>query len=166
MENGQKVSELESLVFSAPSTSIPIFFNPQMFLCGFKNFHAHTYPYSNRICPSTRIRIHSQFVSQFVKGFSVHVKIFSPFFFNNCLPYKIVPPFGVQPAWQAFEREGKGSFSARKTRPKPPFLSFSNACNAGYSTSNTSVRREIRSQNVELPFAMIKRRSLYITFPW
>lgn len=31
------------------------FSNPQLFLSGFKNFHAHTYPYSNRICPSTRI---------------------------------------------------------------------------------------------------------------
>ena len=28
---------------------IRIFFNPQIFLCGFKNFHVHTYPYSNRI---------------------------------------------------------------------------------------------------------------------
>lgn len=29
----------------------------QMFLCGFKNFHVHTYADPNRICPSTRIRI-------------------------------------------------------------------------------------------------------------
>ena len=28
-----------------------IFFNPQLFLSGFKNFHVHTYPYSYRICP-------------------------------------------------------------------------------------------------------------------
>ena len=33
------------------STSIRIFFNPQLFLSRFKNFHVHTYP--------TRIRIHS-----------------------------------------------------------------------------------------------------------
>ena len=29
---------------------------PANFLSGFKNFHVHAYPYSNRICPSTRIR--------------------------------------------------------------------------------------------------------------
>ena len=40
----------------APSTRIRIFLNPQLFLSGLKNFHVHTYPYSNRICPSTRIR--------------------------------------------------------------------------------------------------------------
>ena len=33
-----------------------IFLTPQLFLSGFKNFHVHTYPFSNRICPSTRIR--------------------------------------------------------------------------------------------------------------
>ena len=38
---------------------ILIFFNPQIFLCGFKNFHVHTYLYSTRMRPSTRIRIHS-----------------------------------------------------------------------------------------------------------
>ena len=27
-----------------------------LFLCRFKNFHVHTYQYSNRICPSTHIR--------------------------------------------------------------------------------------------------------------
>ena len=43
----------------APSTRIRIFLNPQLFLSGFKNFHVHTHPFSNRICPSTRIRIHS-----------------------------------------------------------------------------------------------------------
>ena len=37
---------------------ILIFFNPQIFLCGFKNFHVHTYLYSTRMRPSTRIRIH------------------------------------------------------------------------------------------------------------
>ena len=43
-----------------PSTvRIPIFFNPQLFLSGSKNFHVHTYPYSNRICPSTRIPSYS-----------------------------------------------------------------------------------------------------------
>ena len=26
------------------------FLNPQILLCGFKNFHVHTCPYSNRIC--------------------------------------------------------------------------------------------------------------------
>ena len=34
----------------------------QMFLCGFKNFHVHTYPCSNRICPSTRIRHVTEFI--------------------------------------------------------------------------------------------------------
>ena len=43
----------------APSTSIRIFLNLQIFLCGFKNFPVHAYPCSNQICPSTRIRIHS-----------------------------------------------------------------------------------------------------------
>ena len=33
--------------------------NPPLFLSGFKNFHVHKYPHSNRIYPSTRIRIHS-----------------------------------------------------------------------------------------------------------
>ena len=33
--------------------------NPQLFLSGYKNFHVHKYPHSNRIYPSTRIRIHS-----------------------------------------------------------------------------------------------------------
>ena len=35
---------------------IRVFLNPQLFLSGFKNFHVHTHPYSNGICPSTRIR--------------------------------------------------------------------------------------------------------------
>ena len=35
---------------------IRVFLNPPLFLSGFKNFHVHTYPYSNGICPSTRIR--------------------------------------------------------------------------------------------------------------
>ena len=43
----------------APSTLILIFFNRSLFLSGFKNFHAYAYPFSNRICPSTRIWIHS-----------------------------------------------------------------------------------------------------------
>ena len=43
----------------APSTRIRIFLNPQLVLSGLKNFHVHTYPYSNRICPSTRILIRS-----------------------------------------------------------------------------------------------------------
>lgn len=34
-----------------------------VFLFGFKIFHVHTYPYSNRICPSKRIR--------YVSGFSL-----------------------------------------------------------------------------------------------
>ena len=34
----------------------------QMFFCGFKNFHVHTYPCSNRICPSTRIRHVIEFI--------------------------------------------------------------------------------------------------------
>ena len=42
--------------FRAPSTRIRVFFNPQLFLTGLKNFDFHTYPDSNRICPSTRIR--------------------------------------------------------------------------------------------------------------
>ena len=50
-------------VAKAPSKCIRIFFNPQIFLCGFKGFHVYTYPYSYRIRPSARIRIHSQFVS-------------------------------------------------------------------------------------------------------
>ena len=37
----------------ASSTRIQIFLNPQLFLSGFKTFHVHTHPYSNRICPST-----------------------------------------------------------------------------------------------------------------
>ena len=37
----------------ASSTRIQIFLNPPLFLSGFKTFHVHTYPYSNRICPST-----------------------------------------------------------------------------------------------------------------
>ena len=38
-----------------------IFLNPQLFPSGFKSFHVHTvtYRYPNRLCPSTRIRIHS-----------------------------------------------------------------------------------------------------------
>ena len=35
----------------APSTSIRIFLNLQIFLCGFKNFPVHAYPCSNQICP-------------------------------------------------------------------------------------------------------------------
>ena len=35
---------------------IRVFLNPPLFLSGFKNFHVHTCPYSNGICPSTRIR--------------------------------------------------------------------------------------------------------------
>ena len=126
----------------------------------------HTYPYSNRICPSTRIRIHSQFVSQFVKGFSAHAKIFSPFFFNNCLAYKLSHHSASSLRGLRLKRKRKGVLGAKETRPKPPFLSFSNACHTGYSTSNSSVRRGIRRQNVELPFAMIKRRSRYVTLPW
>ena len=37
-------------------SSIGILLSPQLFLSQFKNFHVHTYPDSNRICPSTRIR--------------------------------------------------------------------------------------------------------------
>ena len=41
----------------ALSIRIRIFFNPQLFLCGFKFFHVHTYPDLNRIvCPFTRSR--------------------------------------------------------------------------------------------------------------
>ena len=40
----------------APSTRIRIFLNSQLFLSGLKNFHVQTYPYSNRIYPSTRVR--------------------------------------------------------------------------------------------------------------
>ena len=43
----------------APSTRIRICLNPQLVLSGLKNFHVHTYPYSNQICPSTRILIRS-----------------------------------------------------------------------------------------------------------
>ena len=43
----------------APSTRIRVFLNPQLFLSWFKNFHAHKYPFSNRICVSARIQIHS-----------------------------------------------------------------------------------------------------------
>ena len=46
-------------ITEASSSSIRIFFNPQLFLSGFKNFHVHTYPNSKRICASTRIRIQS-----------------------------------------------------------------------------------------------------------
>ena len=46
-------------ITKASSSSIRIFFNPQLFLSGFKNFHVHTYPNSKRICASTRIRIQS-----------------------------------------------------------------------------------------------------------
>ena len=38
----------------APSTRIRFSLNPQLFLYGYKNFHDHTYPDSNRICLSTR----------------------------------------------------------------------------------------------------------------
>ena len=41
----------------ATSTRMRIFLNPQLVLSGLKNFHVHTYPYWNRICPSTRILI-------------------------------------------------------------------------------------------------------------
>ena len=43
----------------APSTRIRVFLNPQLLLSWFKNFHAHKYPFSNRICVSARIQIHS-----------------------------------------------------------------------------------------------------------
>ena len=65
-----------------PSTSIRIFFNPPIFLCAFKH------------CTSTRIRIHSQFVSEFLKRYG---KILSPIFFNNCFIDKIVPPSTISP---------------------------------------------------------------------
>ena len=35
---------------------IRVFLNPQLFPSGFKDFHVHTYPYSNGVWPSTRIR--------------------------------------------------------------------------------------------------------------
>ena len=74
-----------------PSTRIRIFFNPPIFLCGFKH------------STSTRIRIHSQFVSEFVKRYW---KILSPIFFNNCCTDKIVPPalfYGVHYCSKHFE---------------------------------------------------------------
>ena len=46
-------------ITNTQSTLIRTFFNPQIFLCWFKNFHVHNYLHSNQICPSTRIRIHS-----------------------------------------------------------------------------------------------------------
>ena len=60
-----------------PSTRIRIFFNPQFFLWGFKH------------STFTRIRIHSQFVSEFVKRYW---KILSPIFFHDCFTDKIAPP--------------------------------------------------------------------------
>ena len=42
-----------------PSTRIRIRLNQQTFLSGLKSFRVHTYPETNRISPSTRIRIHS-----------------------------------------------------------------------------------------------------------
>ena len=53
------------------------FLNPKLFLCRLKNFHLHT-AYSNSICPSTCIRIRSQFVSLFVKGPPAHANFFPP----------------------------------------------------------------------------------------
>ena len=41
----------------APFTVIQKFLNPQLYLSGYKNFQFHTYRDSNRICPSTRMRI-------------------------------------------------------------------------------------------------------------
>ena len=61
-----------------PSTRIRIFLNPQIFPAA-----------DSKISTSTRIRIHSQFVSEFVKRYW---KILSPIFFNNCFTDKIVPP--------------------------------------------------------------------------
>ena len=89
-----------------PSTRIRIFFNPPIFLCGFKH------------STSTRIRIHSQFVSEFVKRYW---KILSPIFFNNCFTDKIVPPrtislvYLVQPS-NSSVRHGK-----KLQTVEPPF---------------------------------------------
>ena len=48
--------ELTMFLSSFKCTHPDISLNPQLFLFGFKHFHVFTYPYSNRICPSIRIR--------------------------------------------------------------------------------------------------------------
>ena len=53
--HARKTSGTQGKYTETPSTCIRIFLNLHLF-SGFKNFHVHTYPFSNRICPSTRIR--------------------------------------------------------------------------------------------------------------
>ena len=62
----RKGNTIFAATFKASSTRIWIIFNPQIFLSGFKNFHVYTNPYSNRICPSTRI--HSQLIGKAIFG--------------------------------------------------------------------------------------------------
>ena len=61
--NQRKLSDLNQLnsqfPIKATSKRIRIFLNPHLFLSRVKNFCVHTCPYSNRICPPTRIRHHS-----------------------------------------------------------------------------------------------------------
>ena len=48
-----------SSVHSGPLHTYPDIFESTTISFRFKIFHVHTYPFSNRICHSTRIRIHS-----------------------------------------------------------------------------------------------------------
>ena len=49
---------LVSLKKIRPVHTYPDILNPQLSLCGFKNFHVRTYPDANGTCPSTRIIWH------------------------------------------------------------------------------------------------------------
>ena len=53
--HARKTSGTQGKYTETPSTCIRTFLNLHLF-SGFKNFHVYTYPFSNRICPSTRIR--------------------------------------------------------------------------------------------------------------
>ena len=112
------------------------FLNPQIFLCGFgKNFHVHTCPYSNRICPSTRIRIHSQFLSQFViKRSSAHAKILSPVCFTD----KIVPSSTIFRSFNLFTAFNPSVLHGKKLQiVQPPFGIIEVYSNHSYNEGQT-----------------------------
>ena len=48
----------DPIVRSAPLYTYPGIYESATFISGFENSHVHTYPFSNRICPSAHIRIH------------------------------------------------------------------------------------------------------------
>ena len=111
------------------------FLNPQILLCGFKNFHVHTCPYSNRICrPHVSGFTLSSSANLIAKRSSAQAKILSP----ACFTDKIVPWNTIFRLFNLFTAFNPSVLHGKKLQNvKPPFGIIEVYSNHSYNEGQT-----------------------------